>query len=447
MVTFEAAGSGVTATNATTSISWTQVVTTGGPNSILVGGCAYYSSGSNFGYTGPPTSNLGGPFTFANRGLGDVAGVGTAEVGVIGWMLHQPVAGTHTLTLSFGGTLTSVAANTVCYTDTQPLAVGDGTGRTKAYYSSGGDTNSTSSSLTLPTKRPDDMLVFVHGLSGSGAGFGTYDKNDRSFVATGVLSTSSTLLIGDTLGANGGTVTSTVGLNASSIAWRNIGFRLPSPGDLWSPLIRISSATAAATTLTMPAHQAGDMLVMWAHNKSSTTVPTLPAGWSAWPTTPSASGNTNAARLAYKFAASSSETSGTWTSATSLICVNYRNASGPSTAVAWTNSVGTTMTYPALSNNATNDNSVIFRAGAHRTATNLGQGLASTTATSAISAWAFAQSDPSHNLTFYDGGYGNLIPATSARLETVPNSGWTTVTAEVLGNPPVTTTGNFFPAG
>lgn len=76
----------------------------------------------------------------------------------------------------------------------------------------------------------------------------------------------------------------------------------------------------------MPTHQAGDLLIFFAANAGGTTVPTVPSGWFTI-ATHSASGR--GAVLAWKTAASASETSGTWTNATSVACwagrddVNY----------------------------------------------------------------------------------------------------------------------------
>lgn len=125
----------------------------------------------------------------------------------------------------------------------------------------------------------------------------------------------------------------------------------------------ISSATAEATTLTMPSHQAGDMLIMFAFQDGSTTIPTLPAGWTSIQTR---AGTSCAARLGYKIAASSSETSGTWTTATVLVCHTYRGtdtAPGTSTSFA---GVSATLTYSQLIPGITDGTSWVAAFGAHR---------------------------------------------------------------------------------
>lgn len=85
----------------------------------------------------------------------------------------------------------------------------------------------------------------------------------------------------------------------------------------------ISNASAEATTLTMPTHVAGDLLLMAAYRHNSATAPTLPSGWLLVST---GGGGTNSLLVAGKIASSASETSGTWTNATHLACAVYREA-------------------------------------------------------------------------------------------------------------------------
>ena len=83
----------------------------------------------------------------------------------------------------------------------------------------------------------------------------------------------------------------------------------------------ISAATNAGDTVTLPSHQAGDTIIIWAFNDGVATAPTLPSGWiNVIPLTGSSTG----ARVGYKVAQTSSETSGTWTNADGIIAVVYR---------------------------------------------------------------------------------------------------------------------------
>lgn len=124
-----------------------------------------------------------------------------------------------------------------------------------------------------------------------------------------------------------------------------------------------SQATAEATTLTMPSHATGDLLLMFVFRDGSTTAPTIPGGWTAVATPVAA--NTCWAGLYSKEAASGAETSGTWTSATLLQCVVYDNHLGIG-AVASQSGSSATITYPALTMLNTSGTSWVLGFGAHR---------------------------------------------------------------------------------
>lgn len=107
----------------------------------------------------------------------------------------------------------------------------------------------------------------------------------------------------------------------------------------------IGQATGT-NTATMPAHAAGDLIVVFAYRDGSNTAPTLASGYTSWHT---AGVNTNSCVVGYKIAASSSETVGTWTNATSTIVHVYRATGTISAgAAAGTGSTAATVTYPAL---------------------------------------------------------------------------------------------------
>jgi len=130
------------------------------------------------------------------------------------------------------------------------------------------------------------------------------------------------------------------------------GTRRSSQG--WEPeagagLRFIGAAAANGISMTLPAHEAGDLLVMFAFRDGASGAPSVPAGWSTWGT---GSGAGNAASVGgYKVATSDSETSGDWTAATGLICQVYRGqrvagAIGGNGDTGATS--GTTVTYPAV---------------------------------------------------------------------------------------------------
>ena len=82
---------------------------------------------------------------------------------------------------------------------------------------------------------------------------------------------------------------------------------------------------------TLPAHQSGDVILACAFHDGSTTLPTLPTGWTSITTN---TGTTYAARFAFKVATSNAEASGTWTNATRVLFLVYRNANTSGLGVA-----------------------------------------------------------------------------------------------------------------
>lgn len=75
---------------------------------------------------------------------------------------------------------------------------------------------------------------------------------------------------------------------------------------------------ALATSMTLPTHAAGQLLIMFAFRNGSATAPTVPSGWTSIGV--NTNGAFNSCVTAVKVAKSSSETSGTWTNASGLIC-------------------------------------------------------------------------------------------------------------------------------
>jgi hypothetical protein len=90
------------------------------------------------------------------------------------------------------------------------------------------------------------------------------------------------------------------------------------------PMQRIAFNTAETTSIAFGAHQALDLILLFVYRDGSATAPTVVGGWNALFTAPTT--NTQWANVYYKYAASSSEVSGTWTSASGLSYVIYRNA-------------------------------------------------------------------------------------------------------------------------
>ena len=101
----------------------------------------------------------------------------------------------------------------------------------------------------------------------------------------------------------------------------------------------VGTVYAAATSVTLPTHQAGDLIVVAAVRYGNTTVPSLPAGYTSLLT----SATTHGRRLGYKIAASSSETSGTWTNASTVVAAVYRGVTPGDAATSTTAAPGLTL--------------------------------------------------------------------------------------------------------
>lgn len=135
----------------------------------------------------------------------------------------------------------------------------------------------------------------------------------------------------------------------------------------------IGAQGAAAATVTIPAHQVGDLILIFAYRDGSNTSPTTPtAGGTvpAWVSIGSTGGNTNSSSFAYFTATATTTTSGTWTNATELICLVYRGAT-IGASVGGSGTATTTVNYPALTLQRTNNSSWVAAVAGHRTATNV----------------------------------------------------------------------------
>lgn len=137
-----------------------------------------------------------------------------------------------------------------------------------------------------------------------------------------------------------------------------------------STITFVASNASAGTSITIPAHNVGDLLIVFAYRDGNASAPTVPAGW----TTISTSGgaNANSSALAYRVATGSDSGAG-WSNATELIVHVYRgqNAS-PIGADNRQAGSGTTVAYPSLTLNVNNGSSWVIGFAGHRsTNTNL----------------------------------------------------------------------------
>lgn len=111
----------------------------------------------------------------------------------------------------------------------------------------------------------------------------------------------------------------------------------------------VGAASAEATSLTLPAHQAGDLIVMYGRGPAGLpTPPTLPSGWVQ---IQRFSASSNNVAVCWRIASSSAETSGTWTNAEQLMALVYRHTTnylGLGLSAVTNGTITTSITYPAL---------------------------------------------------------------------------------------------------
>lgn len=177
------------------------------------------------------------------------------------------------------------------------------------------------------------------------------------------------------------------------------------------------------TTATIPAHQAGDLIVAFAFRSGSTTLPTLPTGWTSIQT---GAAQTAASRLAYRVATDNTTTTGTWTNAGRLVIHVYRGATTPGASVAPSTGASTTVTFPALTLQQAGSSWVARFAG-HRTSTNLPVPTGST------------QRQLTGNTPIAAGNDSNGTVAsnpTATNVTVNASSGWHAYTVELRDAPP-----------
>jgi len=113
----------------------------------------------------------------------------------------------------------------------------------------------------------------------------------------------------------------------------------------------VGSATSSSNTVSIPSHQAGDIIVIWAVQGGAATAPSLGAGYRSILTKTQAGSPAIGARLGIRVATSTSDTSGTWTNANEMCCQVYRPQIGYVARIgqsASSSSTTATVTFPAL---------------------------------------------------------------------------------------------------
>jgi len=136
----------------------------------------------------------------------------------------------------------------------------------------------------------------------------------------------------------------------------------------------ISAASAAANNVNLGTFAAGDLGIVFAFRDGSTTAPTLPAGWTNWPTTPTGTATSTSGRVGYRVLQSGDTSSGTWTNATEIqvLVLRGQDAESFTGRIAWAGAVSNQPSYASLGGmGSTNGNSWVIGVGGHRSATDM----------------------------------------------------------------------------
>lgn len=129
------------------------------------------------------------------------------------------------------------------------------------------------------------------------------------------------------------------------------------------------------TTVTIPTHQSGDLILLFAYKDGSATAITTPTAGGTVPTWISINfggSSSNSTNFRYAVATGSNTTSGTWTTATEIFCLVYRGTKAIGASAAANNTTNV-ISYPALTLNRTDGTSWVVGVAGHRSATNVEQ--------------------------------------------------------------------------
>lgn len=119
---------------------------------------------------------------------------------------------------------------------------------------------------------------------------------------------------------------------------------------------------SGTTSATIPAHQVGDLIIARAFRDGNNNAPTIPAGQNWTQIDNSAGSNSNGAAIAYKFATSTSEATGTWTSATRLDVGVWRGFSSCAAHFSVDGAASTTVNYKTVTSFASGSWAIAFSA-------------------------------------------------------------------------------------
>lgn len=172
--------------------------------------------------------------------------------------------------------------------------------------------------------------------------------------------------------------------------------REASPARQPAPEIEVvGAAGAAAATVAIPPHRAGDLIIFAA--RGAGTTPTVPAGWA---TIFAAVANTVSLSSGWRIATDGNTPAGTWTNGNPVACIVLRGNGALSIAGSATNNANnaTNIAYPALGAIRVNTGSMGVRIGARGTA-GTGQ-LAAPPAAAPHGAWTNEINQPPTGASF-----------------------------------------------
>lgn len=186
--------------------------------------------------------------------------------------------------------------------------------------------------------------------------------------------------------------------------------------------ISFVGSSTGTTSATLPAHQAGDLILAFAYRDGSATSPALGSGFTNLLIQ---AGTSNSCRVGYLFATGSSTSSGTWTSSTSVIFLVYRGVSSIG-AFGSTFNTGTLITFPSLSLVAQTGKSWVVGFVGHRS-----NNVAIETAPSGM-VNRTSVSDSTDEAAAHDTNLGvDVFEATTSQING-SSSGWVSSTIELI---------------
>lgn len=189
----------------------------------------------------------------------------------------------------------------------------------------------------------------------------------------------------------------------------------------------IGENEAVGTSVTLPTHQAGDLLLVFAF-RNAATAPSLPAG--GWVSLCTGSGGSTSFRVGYLIATGAGTASGTWTNATSVMAHVYRSSVGnmpaPGACTTGNGSASTSLVYPAITLTKTDHSSWVARAAMSSAGTNI------QTAPSGYTLRSNNTAVP-ESASFDSNGRITATSVAASSGLTITSANWRAVSVEIVG--------------